>query len=143
MLFFSNNAFLLSCFCRNLILKWSDMKRENKLSLSMLPRSIQGLVKRRIILRIVAFLLFEAISAFLVFAVSSSSYKIEPISLAVICAIILLTPFFISGFPFKLIDKPWCGRIIAVDVETKSDACMVGGKPHIYIKNSIVLTIEK
>ena len=119
------------------------MKKETKLSLYMLPLSIQRLVKRRIILRIVAFVLLEAISAFLVATVLSSTYDFEPMSLVVICAIILLTPFFISGFPLRLIDKPWCGRIIAVDVETKSDACMVGGKPHIYIKNSIVLTIEK
>ena len=119
------------------------MKKETKLSLSMLPRSIQRLVKRRIILRIVAFLLLEAVSVFLVATVLSSTYEFDPISLAVICAIILFTPFFISGFPFKLIDRPWCGRIISVELETKPDACMVGGKPILYIKNTIVLTIEK
>ena len=119
------------------------MKNKGDISLSMLPLSIQRLVKRRIILRIVAFVLLEAISALLVFVVSSSSYKIEPISLTVICTIIVITPVLISGFPFKLIDKPWRGRRIAVDVETKPDACMVGGKPILYIKNTIVLTLEK
>ena len=119
------------------------MKRNGNISLDMLPQSIQGLVRRRIILRIIIFLLLEIFSALLVVAVLNSSYEIEPISLAVMSAIILLAPFGISGFPHKLIDKPWRGRIISVEIETKPEACMVGGKPILYIKNTIVLTIEK
>ena len=129
--------------------KWSQtwiigkMEKKSDLKIGMLPRDIQSLIKKRIVLRIIAFLFLEAISVFLILAISNSYYDFNLISLIVVCAVVILFPFVVSGFPLKLINKPWRGRIISVEVETKSDACMVGGKPHIYIKNSIVLTIEK
>ena len=119
------------------------MEKKTDLKIGMLPRDIQSLIKKRIVLRIIAFLFLEALSVFLILAISNSYYDFNLISLIAVCLVLILFPFVASGFPHKLIDKPWRGRIVSVDVETKSDACMVGGKPHIYIKNSIVLTIEK
>ena len=117
--------------------------KDPQLSLARLPLDIQAFVKRKIALRITIFLLSEAIACLLITSILNSSFKLEPILLVVVCVLIAGCPFLISGFPIKLIDKPWRGKITKVDVDTKVDSRLVGGKPIVYIKNTIVLTIGK
>ena len=119
------------------------MKKDIEMSLARLPVDIQAFVKRKVALCITIFLLAEAIAVLLITSMLNSSFKLEPISLAVVCALLVLCPFLISRFPRKLIDKPWRGKITKVDIDTKVDSRLVGGKPIVYVKNTIVLTIEK
>ena len=119
------------------------MKKSGGLRLCRLPADIQAFVKRKIALCIAIFLLSETIAVLLITSILNSSFKLEPISLAVVCALLVLCPFLISGFPRKLIDKSWRGKITKVDIDTKVDSRLVGGQPIMYIKNTIVLTIER
>ena len=119
------------------------MKKDIEMSLARLPADIQAFVKRKVAFCITIFLLAEAIAVLLITSILNSSFKLEPISLAVVCVLLVVCPFLISGFPRKLIDKPWRGKITKVDIDTKVDSRLVGGKPIVYVKNTIVLTIEK
>lgn len=52
-------------------------------------------------------------------------------------------PFLVAKFPFKIIDKNWCGEVISVDIKTKNDAFFAGGKTHSYTNHQIMLNVKK
>ena len=119
------------------------VKKTNSVEFDMLPKDIKSYIVRKIIFRIVAFVLLELGSVLLLLALLRSYYDFHPWVFLVVGAVIFILPFFLVGFPHMLLDRNWRGKITAVDIKTGVDSCMIGGKPHMYIKNSIILTIEK
>ena len=109
-----------------------------------LPEDVVRYVKKRVIRCIVLFVLLACIAV----AISALmwNYFAEKTPLLFHITLIVLinmVPFFVSKFPKNLIDKSWSGEIIAVNIETKSDAFSAGGKTHSYTKHQIMLDVKK
>ena len=109
-----------------------------------LPADVVRYVKKRVIRCIVLFVLLACIAV----AISALmwNYFAEKTPLLFHITLIVLinmVPFFVSKFPKNLIDKSWSGEIIAVNIETKSDAFSAGGKTHSYTKHQIMLDVKK
>ena len=101
-------------------------------------------VKKKIIRCIALFIILEC--ATILITVLTWNYFAEKTPLLFHITLIVLinmVPFFISKFPKNLIDKSWSGEIIAVNIETKSDAFSAGGKTHSYTKHQIMLDVKK
>lgn len=59
--------------------------------------------------------------------------------------LIMIIPFAITGVPYKLIDTTYYGKIKKVDIDTTTDndCSFKPTREHLYLKNTIYLTIEK
>lgn len=111
-----------------------------------LPRDIKKHVKRKIVFCIALFLILEIFAFvfnFLFFNHFSSN------SNATFHIILIITlhifPFFISGFPFKLIDHSWNGKVVGIDIQEEGSTYFTsgGGKFAPYTKSVIYLTVKK
>ena len=111
-----------------------------------LPKDIQKIIKKKIMLCVVKFSLFEILAVAISINLLTWERFILNTELAFRCflvAILILSPFFIAKFPFKLIDKSWCGIVTKVDIREDVGAYATGTKVWPYTKHTIYLTIKK
>ena len=109
-----------------------------------LPKDIQRYVRKKIISNVLYFVFLEALAAALnCFTFNSLSSKLEAGLHALMMIALQIVPFVISRFPFNVIDKTWCGEVVAVNIETKNDAFFAGGKTHSYTNHQIMLDVKK
>ncbi len=110
----------------------------------MLPKDIQNYVKKKIISRIIVFLLLQIACIFLIVSGFNLLDNLGIVWKVFIVVSVIFIPFCVSGVPFKLIDRSWMGKILSVSVETVVDATsQFGYRPRLYRKNKIVLKIER
>ena len=109
-----------------------------------IPKDIQNYVKKKVMSKVLFFVGLEVLAVALnVFIFDSLSSRLEGwIHILVIIAL-QIVPFVISKFPFNIIDQPWCGEIVDVNIKTKTDAFFAGGKTHSYTNHQIMLDVKK
>ena len=109
-----------------------------------IPKDIQNYVKKKVMSKVLFFVGLEVLAVALnVFIFDSLSSRLEGwIHILVIIAL-QIVPFVISNFPFNIIDQPWCGEIVDVNIKTKTDAFFAGGKTHSYTNHQIMLDVKK
>lgn len=109
-----------------------------------LPLDLDKYVKKKIIRCIALFVLLACITVAI--SVLTWNYFAAKTPLAFhICVICLINiiPFWVAKFPIALIDKTWSGEVVAVNIETKSDAFSAGGKTYSYTNHQIMLEVKK
>ena len=110
-----------------------------------LPRDIAKHVNRKIARCIIIFVLLESIAIGI--SIFSREYLTANTNIAFYIFIVLflcIIPFFVSGFPFKLIDKSWRGIVTDVLIKEETGTFMAGGgKAFPYDKNVIYLKVKK
>lgn len=109
-----------------------------------LPQDIKKYVRKKVLSKVLYFILLELVAFFVNFVTFKTFNSIVDgwIHVLIIIAIQLI-PFAISKFPFNLIDKSWSGEVVSVDIETKPDAFMEGGRPIYYTKHEIILGVKR
>lgn len=110
-----------------------------------LPEDIKKQVKKKVISHVLHFLLLElaAGAVNLMMFDTLSSRLVGWIHILIIIAL-QVAPFILTKFPLKLIDSSWRGEVIAVDIESKTDAYIAGGtKVYPYTKHVILLTVKQ
>lgn len=110
-----------------------------------LPRDIVRYVNKKIIRRIASFVFLEMVAIGII--VLSWDYFATKTNLGFcisLTSLLCVAPFYISGFPWKLIGKSWSETVIDVLIEEKKGVANTGaGKGHYYIKHVIYLKVKK
>ncbi len=114
----------------------------------LLPISLQRKRNKRVLIRVIPciLLLFATVSSLVLWGdlifPFEKSYGGGSMLFAKIFvyAFLLALPFLITGVPFKLIDRSFCGTV--KNVEIKDGLGSTAGNRWFYPKNDIILTIE-
>lgn len=109
-----------------------------------LPKDIVQYVNKKVIWRVIIFVLLEiawiAVSALTWQYFAAKTNVFFHISIVILLGII---PFWLSGVPFKLIDKSWMGTVTDVSVKAETGTYIAGGgKAFPYDKNVIYLKVR-
>ena len=109
-----------------------------------LPQDIKKYVRKKVISDVMYFVLLELIAVGVNIVTFDTFKRLLGGWIHVLIIIVIqLIPVAISRFPFKLIDKSWSGEVLSVDIETKPDAFMEGGRPISYTKHEIILGVRR
>ena len=110
-----------------------------------LPKDVFQYARKKIIRCITLFALLEGVAIGI--GILSWDYFFTRTPLPFHIGILLLVcaaPFYFSGFPWKLIDRSWCGTVTDISVEQEQGVCHTSaGRGHPYIKNVIYLKVKK
>ena len=109
-----------------------------------IPKDIRNYVRKKVIFNVLFFVCLEALAV----VINVSLFEELRVRLNVGIHILLIIalqiiPFFISKFPFSVIDKSWRGEVVAVNINTKTDAFFAGGKSYSYTNHQIMLDVKK
>ena len=110
-----------------------------------LPKDIFKYINKRIARCITTFLVSEIVAI----AIGILTYDYFTKSTNMIFSILMLIflcaiPFFVSGFPFKLIDRSWHGVVTDVIVKSETGTYTAAGtKAFPYDKNVIYLKVKR
>lgn len=110
-----------------------------------LPKDIVKYVYKKIARCVIAFMLLESV-AILISILSWQTIAAKTGVIFHVCILVLLiiVPFFVSGFPLKLIDKSWAGTVTEVCIKEKTGTYADGeGEVFPYPKNVIYLKVRK
>ena len=110
-----------------------------------LPEDIVRYVNKKIIKCVASFVLLGAVSVAICF-LSWNYFTTETNTVFHISVLILLCipPFYVSGFPWKLIDKSWSGTVIDIFVEEETGMNHTSiGRGGPYTKHVIYLKVKK
>lgn len=114
-------------------LKYKDIKVS-------IPRDIIEYSKKKIIKRVVAFILSEIIALFIAYLFSINSTEIATMFTYLIA---IFLPFIIVGVPHKLIDKTWIGEVVKVNVATNATAAMKDGPKSLTMRTNVNLYVKE
>ena len=109
-----------------------------------LPDDIQKIIKKKILIKVMTFIVLEivAISAVILLANDLSISDNAPAIIA-FSALAIVLPFFTSKIYTLITDRSWCGEIISVEIIDEIGAYTTGGAevyPH--PKQTIVLDVK-
>ena len=110
-----------------------------------LPKDVFQYARKKIIRCITLFALLEGVAIGIGILSWDYFFTRTPLPfhigmLLLICA----APFYFSGFPWKLIDRSWCGTVTDISIEQEQGVCHTSaGHGHPYIKNVIYLKVKK
>lgn len=108
-----------------------------------IPDDVRDHIRKKTAKRIFLLILLEAVMlALIVFIGERVFERFVQFSRLLIYIVLMVVPFFITGVPFKMIDKYWEGEVIAVDVETGYTATKEA-KGRLVGENTVWLTIKK
>ena len=110
-----------------------------------LPNDIVKCVYKKIARCVITFMILESV-AIITGVLSWQALDAKMGAFLHICILILLiiVPFFASGFPFKLIDRSWTGIVEDICIKEKTGTYTVGaGEVFPYSKNVIYLKVRK
>ena len=109
-----------------------------------LPADIKRYIAKKVIFRLSVCFVLEAAAVAAIALWGGKLFASVNAGITALCYIVvLLIPFAITGVPFKLIDRTWCGVVEKVDVNTTYDyerrfrPTLEGT----YLKNTIYLTV--
>ena len=110
----------------------------------LIPNDIRNYVKKKVISRTLFFVGLEVLAVLInIFLFDSLRSGLDSWNHILLIISLQIAPFVVSKFPLNIIDKSWCGEVIAVDINTKNDAFFAGGKTHSYTNHQIVLNVKK
>lgn len=108
-----------------------------------IPDDVRDYIRKKTAKRIFLLILLEAVMLVLIVFVGERVFGFfEEFSRLLIYIILMLIPFFVTGVPFKMIDKAWEGEVIAVDIETGYTTTKEA-KGRLVGENRVWLTIKK
>lgn len=110
-----------------------------------LPNDIVKCVYKKIARCVIMFMILESV-AIITGVLSWQALDAKMGAFLHICILVLLiiVPFFASGFPLKLIDKSWTGIVEDICIKEKTGTYTVGaGEVFPYSKNVIYLKVRK
>ena len=112
-----------------------------------LPEDIRKYVRKKVILCVSKFLIFEIIAAAIctyLLTWEDFQTKTTIVSKCLLIVISVILPCWLSGFPIKLIDKTWSGVVTNVDIREEIGVRSGGGgRVFNYTKHVIYLTVNK
>ena len=110
-----------------------------------LPKDIVKYVYKKIVRCVITFMLLESVAIIIgVLSWQTIAAKTGVIFHVCILVLLIIVPFFVSGFPFKLIDKSWAGNVTEVCIKEKTGTYADGGgEVFPYPKNVIYLKVRK
>ena len=110
-----------------------------------LPRDIVQYVNKKITRSVFLFVALSLLSCGInIFAWEYFATKTTPLFHMSIVLLLCGAPFFVSGFPWKLIDKSWSGTVIDVLIEEEQGVNHTSaGRGELYVKNVIYLKVRK
>ena len=109
-----------------------------------LPKDIRKHVRKSVLTRLLKFLILAGISFCLLYILNNRLMeKCHVIVYTGIQLFIFILPFWLTGVPFKLIDRSWCGTVKAIDIKEETGTySAVNLRSFPYTKHSIYLTVE-
>lgn len=118
---------------------------DKKINTMDLPNDVKKLVNIRILKRIVPCAVLVVICALFLVFFGDRIFNTDVIEFKISCYIlVMLVPFLITGVPYKLLDKSYCGTVERVDVVSgigfKSSVNLK--REMLYHKNIVLLTIK-
>ncbi len=111
-----------------------------------LPKDLMSYCRKTILIRVIPCILLICIFASILLLWGDILINTDVLEFKISCyVLIMIIPFAITGVPHKLIDTTYCGKIKKVDIITThdNDSSFKPTREHIYLKNTIHLTIEK
>ena len=116
------------------------MKTDNKIPYDLKRYSRNYALKRILACVVMLALLGTALALWIdiIFSPKLVSFKI------LFCIVVMAVPFILTGVPFKLFDRTYCGTVERVDVETTvdSDAKSKPTWQTLYWRNIVYLTVR-
>ena len=108
-----------------------------------IPDDVRDYIRKKTALRILKLILLEAvILTFILFIGERVFEYFDVVPRLIIYIMLLVIPFFVTGVPFKMIDKAWEGEII--DVEIKSQYTVTKeAKGNLRGENVVWLTVRR
>ena len=111
-----------------------------------LPNDIQAYVSKKRAKRIGACAVFEGLVLLILLFMGERLFSAMGVLLqSIIYVILLLLPPILTGVPFKLIDRPFCGTVKQVNIKTKTEYQLnhhVRTQTRIHAVNVVSLMIE-
>ena len=102
-------------------------------------------IRKNILKRVISFVLLEILLGMILLFFGNTLFRTEVKVFQYSCyLLVVLVPFAITGVPFKLIDRSYCGRVEKVEIKTTYDN-KTPLKPTLentYTKNTIYLSIR-
>ena len=105
-----------------------------------IPKDVKNYGIKRAILTTVYFILGEAAAVFGAYLFSTNSNEAATV---ITFAIAIAIPFFVTGFPMKIIDRSYIGMIVKVNVATTTTSSMKEGPMHVHQNNDVNLYIKE
>ena len=117
------------------------------MTLKKLPDDIRKYVFRKVYSVIFKFLILEIFAVlFLMFFHERIIEIAGKFDFIITCIVIVLLPFLITGFPFKLIDSSWHGTVVDIKVKTTiafAGRLFASNMGNMYYKNTVHLKVKK
>lgn len=110
-----------------------------------LPKDIQKYIAKKIVKCVASFVTLEIIAIVITF-VSWEYFSSKANAVFHYCVIVAICaiPFFVAGFPRRIIDRAWRGIVTDVQIKTETGSYSVGGgHAYPYTKNVIYLRVKK
>ena len=111
-----------------------------------LPKDLMSYCRKRILIRVVPCLILFILFATILALWGDILINTDVLEFKISCyVLIMIIPFAITGVPHKLIDTTYYGKVRKVDIITTpdNDSSFKPTREHIYLKNTIYLSIEQ
>lgn len=109
-----------------------------------LPMDVQNYAKKQIAKKILLFLCYLVLSAFVLWGlIPSLSRHMGFVPILLLCLGAIGVSAYFSKVFFLVIDRNWKGKILDVKVETKTGSYSHYGKTRLCERNTILLIVEK
>ncbi len=111
-----------------------------------LPKDLQIYCRNRILKRVIPCIILISVFATILALWGNVIFNTDNKAFQASCYIVvMLISFVITGVPHKLIDSTYYGSVKKVDIvtTTDNDSSVKPTREHLYLKNTIYLTIER
>ena len=89
----------------------------------ILPEDIQKHVRKNVLKCVIPFSFLEIAFTIILIFFGNTLFPTKVKGFQILCYfLVLIAPFFITGFPFKIMDRAWCGEIIGVQYKSRLTA---------------------
>lgn len=109
-----------------------------------LPAELKKIRTKKILKTILSFLILFSIVISVLYFWGETLFPFkesQKVYKNIVYPLIIIWPFYVTGFPLRLFDSSFSGTIIYSTVKQKVGAHGRGVKTHLYTKNNIVVTI--
>lgn len=112
----------------------------------ILQKDLEKYCRKRILKRVIPCIILSSVLAIILALWGNIIFNTENKIFQTSCYIVvMLIPFVVTGVPHNLIDSTYCGTVKKVDIvtTTDNDSSIKPTREHLYLKNTIYLSIEQ
>ena len=107
-----------------------------------LPKDIQKHVRTNVLKCVIPFAILEIVLGIILFFYGKTLFPTDVKGFQILCYFLVLTiPFFITKFPFKIIDRSWSGEIIQVQYKSRLTAYW-GGRLRARTEQVVIIKVR-